>query len=51
MKKLNQLNFDNTFSRLPAAFYKRLDPTPLPNPYLVSFNADAAKNEAYRIGL
>ncbi|MES1982568.1 MAG: YdiU family protein [Pseudomonadota bacterium] len=42
MKKLEQLNFDNTFARLPDVFYSRLSPTPLPQPYLVSFNADAA---------
>lgn len=43
MKKLEHLNFDNTFSRLPAGFYSRLHPTPLPEPYLVSFNEDAAE--------
>ncbi|WP_239189905.1 protein adenylyltransferase SelO [Candidatus Nitrotoga sp. HW29] len=43
MKKLEQLNFDNTFSRLPDVFHSRLNPTPLPNAYLVSFNASAAK--------
>jgi uncharacterized protein YdiU (UPF0061 family) len=42
MKKLEQLNFDNTFARLPDVFYSRLNPTPLAQPYLVSFNADAA---------
>ena len=54
MKKLEQLNFDNTFARLPAVFYSRLDPVPLPNPYLVTFNPNAAalidldENEALR---
>ena len=43
MKKLEQLNFNNTFSRLPSAFYARVEPTPLEKPYLVSFNPDAAK--------
>ena len=43
MKKLDQLNFDNTFSRLPDVFHSRLNPTPLPNSYLVSFNARAAE--------
>jgi len=43
MKKLDQLNFDNSFARLPEAFHSRLGPTPLPDPYLVSFNADAAR--------
>ncbi len=42
MKKLEQLNFDNTFARLPDTFHTRLDPVPLSDPYLVSFNADAA---------
>ncbi|MBI3479029.1 MAG: YdiU family protein [Nitrosomonadales bacterium] len=42
MRKLDQLNFANTFARLPDTFYSRLQPTPLPNPYLVSFNANAA---------
>lgn len=43
MKKLDQLNFQNTFARLPDTFYSRLHPTPLPEPYLVSFNANAAE--------
>ncbi|MCX7194957.1 MAG: YdiU family protein, partial [Proteobacteria bacterium] len=43
MKKLDQLNFDNTFSRLPDIFHSRLNPTPLPHSYLVSFNASAAE--------
>lgn len=46
MQKLEKLNFDNSFARLPEAFYSRLHPTPLPAscpPYLVSFNEDAAK--------
>lgn len=43
MRKLEQLNFDNTFARLPDTFHTRLEPTPLPQPYLVSFNVQAAK--------
>ncbi|MFN3398298.1 MAG: protein adenylyltransferase SelO family protein, partial [Sulfurimicrobium sp.] len=43
MKKLDQLNFQNSFARLSGAFHSRLRPTPLPAPYLVSFNADAAR--------
>ncbi|MCP9494121.1 MAG: YdiU family protein [Pyrinomonadaceae bacterium MAG19_C2-C3] len=39
--KLN-LSFDNSFARLPEAFYRRVEPTPLPAPYLISFNRDAA---------
>lgn len=42
MQKLDQLNFENTFARLPDSFHSRLHPTPLPAPYLVSFNANAA---------
>jgi uncharacterized protein YdiU (UPF0061 family) len=42
MSTLEQLNFDNSFARLPDVFHTRLAPTPLPDPYLVSFNADAA---------
>jgi uncharacterized protein YdiU (UPF0061 family) len=42
MHKLDQLNFENTFARLPDSFHSRLYPTPLPDPYLVSFNANAA---------
>jgi serine/tyrosine/threonine adenylyltransferase len=43
MNKLDQLNFENTFARLPDSFHSRLHPTPLPDPYLVSFNANAAE--------
>ncbi len=42
MQKLETLHFDNRFARLPDLFYTRLSPTPLPAPYLVSFNSDAA---------
>lgn len=43
MRNIDQLNFENSFARLPTTFYSRLAPTPLPEPYLVSFNADAAR--------
>ncbi len=43
MHKLEQLNFENTFARLPDSFHSRLYPTPLPEPYLVSFNTNAAR--------
>jgi serine/tyrosine/threonine adenylyltransferase len=36
------LTLDNAFARLPAAFYTRLDPTPLPQPYLVAKSDTAA---------
>jgi uncharacterized protein YdiU (UPF0061 family) len=42
MRKLTELEFDNTYARLPAAFYARVAPTPLEAPHLVSFNAAAA---------
>jgi len=43
MQTLDRLNFENTFAGLPDSFHSRLNPTPLPDPYLVSFNADAAQ--------
>ncbi|MEO8331955.1 MAG: protein adenylyltransferase SelO [Gallionella sp.] len=43
MQKLDQLNFENTYARLPDSFHSRLHPTPLPDPYLVSFNPNAAR--------
>ena len=42
MRKLERLNFDNTFARLPEAFHSLQNPTPLSQPYLVSFNSSAA---------
>jgi len=38
-----RLAFDNSYGRLPEAFYTRLQPTPLPDPYLVAFNPAAAE--------
>jgi hypothetical protein len=43
MKKLEQLDFDNSFARLPDTFYSRLNPSSLPDPYLISFNEHAAR--------
>ena len=41
--QLETLPFDNTYARLPAAFYAKLHPTPFSSsPYLVSFNSAAA---------
>ncbi|HSD39392.1 MAG TPA: YdiU family protein [Rhodocyclaceae bacterium] len=37
-----QLTFDNSFARLPASFYTRLAPTPLPAPYLVCVSSEMA---------
>lgn len=43
MAKLDELRFDNTYARLPRAFYSKLAPTPLADPHLVSFNPSAAE--------
>ncbi|HEY0099470.1 MAG TPA: YdiU family protein [Pyrinomonadaceae bacterium] len=43
MRKLNELMFDNTYARLPEAFYSKVNPTALLEPHLVSFNAAAAE--------
>ncbi|HZG54540.1 MAG TPA: YdiU family protein [Pyrinomonadaceae bacterium] len=43
MRKLNELPFDNTYARLPAAFYSKVSPTALLAPHLVSFNRAAAE--------
>jgi len=37
------LEFDNTYARLPQDFYRRVNPKPLQNTYLVSFNKKAAQ--------
>ena len=42
MRKLEQLDFDNSFARLPTDFYSRVTPASLTQPYLVCFNAEAA---------
>ena len=42
LRTLEELPFENTYARLPEIFYARVEPTPLPNPHLVSFNPDAA---------
>ncbi len=42
-----RLPFDNTYARLPARFYARLDPTPVAAPRLVRLNQDLAE----RLGL
>ncbi|MGI8883844.1 MAG: protein adenylyltransferase SelO, partial [Pyrinomonadaceae bacterium] len=43
MNSLDNLRFDNTYARLPEVFYRRVKPTALPAPYLVSFNEKAAE--------
>ena len=42
MRKITELEFDNTYANLPEEFYQRVKPTPFENPCLVSFNPDAA---------
>ena len=36
--------FDNSYARLPARLYARLDPTPVAAPRLVRVNAELAKS-------
>lgn len=36
-------NFDNSYTRLPASFYVRLNPVPVPSPGMVLFNASLAE--------
>lgn len=43
MKKLEQLNFDNTYTRLPEVFFERVMPTAFEKTHLVSFNPPAAE--------
>ena len=42
MRKLETLNFDNTYARLPEAFFERVMPTGFESTHLVSFNPSAA---------
>lgn len=42
LSTLDTLRFENTFARLPEAFFARVSPTPLTRPHLVSLNPDAA---------
>ncbi len=37
-----QISFDNSYARLPAGFYSRLDPTPVGRPELIAWNEDLA---------
>ena len=43
MNTLDRLRFENTYTRLPETFFRRVSPTALPEPYLVSFNEKAAE--------
>lgn len=42
MPPFRSLPFQHHFGSLPEAFYERVNPTPVPAPYLVSFNPAAA---------
>jgi len=42
MKTLQQLNFDNSYARLPNIFYAEHDTEPLANSHLVHFNPHVA---------
>lgn len=42
MPKLEELQFDNTYTRLPEVFFERVHPTPFSKPHVVSFNPAAA---------
>ncbi len=41
MSKLESLVFDNGFARLPEAYYSRVCPTPVPDPYLICYSPEA----------
>ena len=42
--QLETFSFDNTYARLPEAFYAKLNPTPFSDPpHLISFNPAAAE--------
>lgn len=41
MATLESLVFDNGFARLPEAYYSRVCPTPVPDPYLVCYSPEA----------
>ncbi|GJM16062.1 MAG: UPF0061 protein [Thermodesulfobacteriota bacterium] len=42
MRKITDLQFENTYRKLPEDFYHLVKPTPFNNPHLVAFNTDAA---------
>ncbi|WP_310448134.1 protein adenylyltransferase SelO [Thiobacillus sp.] len=41
MAKFESLTFDNGFARLPEAYFSRVCPTPVPDPYLVCYSPEA----------
>ncbi|MCW8944740.1 MAG: YdiU family protein [Sedimenticola sp.] len=42
-RTLDNLNFDNSYIRLPAYFYQRVDPSPLEATHLISVNPEVSK--------
>lgn len=43
MRKLSELVFNNTYSKLPPTFWSRVDPQPLRDPFLLSVNAQVCE--------
>ncbi len=43
MKKLTELEFNNTYAKLPSEFYQKINPTPFKNPTLISFSEPASR--------
>ena len=43
MLKLENLKFQNSYASLPDVFWERVNPTPFPNPYVVSVNPEAGE--------
>lgn len=43
IRTLKNLEFDNSYSRLPESFFRRVSPTPLPEPYLVAYSPATAE--------
>ncbi len=43
MRKLEELSFDNSYARLPEAFFERVNPSLFKVPHVVSFNPAAAE--------
>jgi len=43
MKKINELEFNNTYRKLPDEFYHIVNPKPFENPFLICINPEMAK--------
>ncbi len=42
MPSFNKLNFDQSYGRLPGAFYQNIVPGKIDDPYLINLNEDVA---------